>query len=361
MENVQLSREEDIILRNIYYDLEHPASYSTAQRLSKASGIVVSRVRQWLSDEQPYSLHRPVRKNFPRRHHVVFNRDDFWQADLVDMTSKADDNSGHKFILMVIDVFSKYGMAQPLKTKSAEAVTAAFKLILERSKRKPRFLSTDQGKEFLNASFRRLLKSQSIEFFHSNDPKTKCSVVERWNRTIKGIMWKHFTHTSSYRWVDHLQKIINGYNHKYHRSIKMAPTDVNLANSGEVYQNLKESVRSRPTRVRRHLTVGSYVRVRELKGPFGKAYEENWSQETLKIKRILNQNPVVYELEDEAGGKVIGTYYAHELQKVPPPDLYKIDKVLRKKRERGKILYFVKFRGYDDTFNEWVEDIVSLV
>ena len=122
---------------------------------------------------------------------------------------------------MVIDVFSKYGWAIPLKSKTASEVTEAFKRL--RTKQKSEKLWVDKGKEFYNRPMQDLLRKYNIEMY-STENEEKASVVERWNRTIKSIMWKYFTANSTNVYVNVLPDIINKYNHTYHRSIKCTPT-----------------------------------------------------------------------------------------------------------------------------------------
>ena len=93
-------------------------------------------------------LHKPVRKNFPKRHVFVRHVDDVWGADLVDMKKLANQNDDFKYILMAIDVFSKFGWALPLKFKSGEAVKSALETIF--TKNKPRKIWADKGGEFYN-------------------------------------------------------------------------------------------------------------------------------------------------------------------------------------------------------------------
>lgn len=361
-ESAAVTDVEDIVLRNIFYDTSHPAGYSTARRLSEATHLPLDKVQSWLQAEEPYTLHRPKRKRFPRGHYKVFFPDELWQADLVDMSAFQKDNDHVRYLLTVVDVFSKMAFVQPLKSKTGPSVTQAFKTILHTSSRRPQYLQTDKGTEFLNSPFQRMLRQEGIRYYHSNDPVLKCSVVERFNRTLKQRMWAFFTHTSSHRFVDELQRLVQGYNATRHSTIKMAPKDVNDKTMAQVYHHLKAKWAKQdadtPTTT---FKVGDHVRISLDKGPFAKSYEENWSQEVFKIRRVLPRKPVVYELEDLAGEVLQGTFYRWEVQKVKIPDVYKVEKVLRTQKRKGKTWYLVKFRGYPDKFNQWVDHLVDLV
>ncbi|KAL9967757.1 hypothetical protein ACROYT_G026049 [Oculina patagonica] len=100
-------------------------------------------------------------------------------------------NKGYRYLLMVLDVFSKYGWIVPLKDKKGETVTQAFKTIFKEG-RKPQYLWTDKGKEYYNKNMKELLEKNGITLY-STENEEKSSVCERWNRTIKTRMWKQFT------------------------------------------------------------------------------------------------------------------------------------------------------------------------
>ena len=98
--------------------------------------------------------------------------------------------SSLKYLLTCIDVFSKRAWALPLKNKSSKATARAFRSILRYGK--PRVVQTDGGKEF-RGLFEKLLSDRDIKFIVSYNPDIKCAVVERFNRTLKGRIWKYFT------------------------------------------------------------------------------------------------------------------------------------------------------------------------
>ncbi|KAK9888953.1 hypothetical protein WA026_004237 [Henosepilachna vigintioctopunctata] len=132
-------------------------------------------------------LHKPVRINFPRRRVIVKGLLDLFQADLVEMIPYARFNKGFKYILIVIDVFSKYVWAIPLKNKTATHVRDAMRGILKQLSHPPKNLQTDFGKEFYNKYFKELMNTSNINHYSSYS-NLKCSVVERVNRTLKSIM-----------------------------------------------------------------------------------------------------------------------------------------------------------------------------
>ena len=135
-------------------------------------------------------LHKPVKRKFPKRKVFVKGIDDTWAADLVEMGSLSEWNEGIRYLLMVIDVFSKYGWIRTLKNKRGDTVANAFVSIFNEG-RTPKKLWIDKGREFWNKNVKEVMDKFGVERY-STQNEEKSSVVERWNRTIKGRIWKMF-------------------------------------------------------------------------------------------------------------------------------------------------------------------------
>ena len=133
------------------------------------------------------------------------------------MTALSKDNNGVKFLLLVIDIFSKYGWIVPLKDKKGETVANPLKTIFK--ERKPGKLWTDKGREFYNKDVKELVN------LYSTENEEKSSIVERWIRTMKEKMWKYFTDNNTYTYMDVLPELVEDYNNTVHSSIKMTPID----------------------------------------------------------------------------------------------------------------------------------------
>src|SRR5436190_11742688 len=206
-----------------------------------------------------HELHKPARKNFPRRRVKVLSIGDLLQADLVEMIPYAKDNKGYKYLLTLIDCFSKKGYAAPVKDKTAKNVKNAMESILPDNVRN---LQTDEGKEFFNKDFSELTKKRKINHYHTYT-HLKASIVERFNRTLKNWMWAEFSAQGSYKWIDMLPKLLNKYNNKVHRSIGMKPKDVNLKNSNKVFNRLISTRKIKKSRNK--FKVGDPVRISKYK------------------------------------------------------------------------------------------------
>ena len=129
-------------------------------------------------------LHKPFSKHFPRRHVRAKSKDACWSMDLVDMQEWKEQNDGEKYMLNIVDVFSRYAFSRPMKTKTAIDTYAAFLDIMEKSGRKPKSLWTDEGKEFYNSIFKSWL-TQNNATMYSTFGEHKSVICERFNRTLK--------------------------------------------------------------------------------------------------------------------------------------------------------------------------------
>lgn len=175
-------------------------------------------------------IHFPVRKNFPRRHVIVKGLNDTFQADLIEMNQYSKENNRFKYILTVIDIFSKYAWARAVRSKTGEEVTRALKSIFDSSLRIPKNIHTDQGKEFYNKYFSALMKEHKINHY-STFSSLKAQIVERFNRTLMNKIWRLFSFNGSYKWIDLLPSVIDDYNNTKHRTIGLKPIEVNENNA----------------------------------------------------------------------------------------------------------------------------------
>lgn len=161
-------------------------------------------------------IHRYARKNFTRRKYTMYGIADTLQADLIEMQPFSKENQGNRYILIVIDIFSKVAYAEPLKDKTGESVSSAMNRIIQRvNQHNPhhriRKLHTDEGKEFYNTAMKRLLDKFNIQLY-STFSYMKASIVERLIRTIKHKLYKEFSMQGNYKWTKILPKIIAQYN-----------------------------------------------------------------------------------------------------------------------------------------------------
>lgn len=347
-------------LKEVYYNPKHPAGYASIQKLSKATGVGVKKVKAWLKKQPAYTLHRQARKRFSVRHYIVHDIDEQWQADLAEMQDIASKNNGYRYILTVIDIFSRYAWARPLKSKRGEEVAAAFRDIF-REGRIPKRIQTDQGREFENRHVRALLNDHDIELF-SIKSAFKAALVERFNRTLKHRVWRYFTAENKQKWTEILQDAVHAYNHSVHRSIKRKPADV----TPDVVSEVREVMQNRqmPPSGKDDIHVGDTVRISKVKSIFAKGYLPNWTEEIFTVSRILRKNkPIMYKLQDYSQEEIEGSFYRHEIQPITKDDdVYLVERIIRRQRRNGEMWCLVKWQGYPSSMNSWVRQRdVSLV
>ena len=286
-------------------------------------------------DQLAKELHKPVIRKFQRRRVIVKSLDEIWGIDLVDMQEWAKLNDGYKYILTIIDCFSRYAWAIPLKDKSASSVTEAFTKLFKHG-RIPTKLWNDEGSEFYNSSLSKLLSKHNITMY-STYGDHKSAVVERFNRTLKEKMWQQFTAKNTRKWIDMLPELIRSYNDTKHRTIKMTPNDASKKKNGdEVLINNENQTPIK--KVKAKLSIGDFVRIARIKGVFEKGYIANWSQEIFKVVKVLDTAPVTYKIEEYDGTPIDGSFYEQELQKTKNEGTYLVESVLETKTVKGKKL-----------------------
>lgn len=307
-------------LQKVYYNPLNPAGFGGARNLQ--SGRRDVDVQNWLESQDAYNMHKMVRRRFNRRSYNVSEVDAVWEADLIDVRAISTYNDGYSYILVVIDVLSKYAWVAPLQSKSAKHVTEALRKILVskgKKQRIPRVLQTDRGKEFINSHFQQLLKQHEITYRVVRNPDVKAAIVERFNRTLKERIWRYFTYSRSKRYIDVLAKIVQAYNNTKHSATRFRPCDVNKDNATIAAENLSRRY-NEPLYNKHHTPKykrGEHVRISKAKAAFVKGYESGWSKEIFKIKCVSNyRQPVVYILEDLNGEDINGFFYEEELSRV---------------------------------------------
>ena len=243
-------------------------------------------------------LHKPIIRKFNKRKAYLSFKDNIWGADLADMQLLSKFNKGIKYLLCVIDLFSKYAFVVPLKDKKGISIVNAFQSISNKSTRKPNKIWVDKGSEFYNASFKKWLQ----------DNEGKLVVAERFIRTLKSKIYKYMTSISKNVYIDKLNAIVNKYNNTYHTTIKMKPIDV----KDNTYINTNKEINYKYPKFK----VGDYARISKYKNIFAKGYMPKWSEEVFVVHKIKNTVPWTYVINDLNGEEITGTFYKNELHQI---------------------------------------------
>ena len=349
-----------------FYDLEeHPTTAFRGDKRKFTKGRKDE--EEWLEDQAPYKLFKPAPAGtgrYKRRRVVATDIDNVWQADLADFQDYAKENGGYRYLLTVLDVFSRWGMVEPVKNKSGETVARALETIMNRENRMPIKLNTDKGREFVNPQVMKLLRVNGIELYHTRDQEMKATMVERFIKTIKDILTRLLIYRETLQWGDKIQAVVRGYNRTVHSSLKMAPLDVMNADDydkhllretmlphtcdkvDDFFRNIQDDLK---------LNVNDWVLLQREKGRFEKGFTVRWTREPFQIwKKCYKHGRVMFHVKDEYGEHVEGSWLSDQLQKVSGPFTMKrvVERVVDRKPGQVK----VKYLGFPDKYNRWVSN-----
>ena len=298
-------------------------------------------------------LNKPTINKFPRQKIIVNHINEIHSTDLVDMCQYSKMNKGYKYIFTNIDVFSKIAYAFPLKSKKIQDIKPCFEKIFE--KNKPKYIWSDKEPAFFSKEMQQFFKDNNVKIYHTNS-HLKAVVIERFNRSLRELMMKHFTKNNNTVWYNILHKLIKTYNNRYHNTIKMKPIQVNKSNEKYIKENIytHDKISKIPKFKINDLVRISLKRRDIFDKPSGNI---KWSEELFKIHSIKKSNVITYKIKDLNDEIIEGIFYEKELQKSKNTGVYIIEKIIRKNKDK----YFVKWRNYSNEFNSWIDknDIIK--
>ena len=363
----------DEYLQSIYYDPSHPASFSGLDKLYryvKSIGKNISKgiIKKWLIRQAVYNAHKAVRRKFKQQRVVVPRKFYQFDVDTISMKRYKKQNNGYNYILVMIDVMSKFCWTYPLKTlQGVEMVKALSSLISQKVTK----IRSDGGSEFDNQKVKEFMKIKKIDHFLTLNEQ-KANIAERMIKTLKSRLVKYMQHMNSHEWVKVLLQITAGYNKSYHRSIKMSPNDALNTDDITLWNTLylppadKKPVVTKVAGSKKKkknpykYKVGDIVKLSYFKGAFTKEYDEKWTNENFIItSRSTREGLPQYTIKSWDNTPIKGRFYSQELQRIELPDgdnaVYKIESILKKRKWKGKTQHFVKWLGWPKSYNSWVD------
>ena len=234
------------------------------------------------------------KKNYETNKIVYNHIDEIWSIGLADFSDyKVSNNKGFRYIFVIIDNFSKYLWAIPIKNKYSQTITSEFSIISSTSKRKPLKSVSDRRTEFYNSIFQNFLKLKNIHHFSRFTDKGP-SKAERVIRTIRNLLKKPVFPTGNADWISELPSVIKQYNNTIHHSIKMTPIQASKkSKEKEVYSNLQDRrVRQKPK-----FKLGKLVRTADIKRVFSKGDSTNSSYKLYTITEVIHDSVPSYRIE----------------------------------------------------------------
>ena len=238
---------------------------------------------------------RGPKKNYDTNKTDVYYIDDIWSLDTLDLkVFGPENNRGYRYVLVVIDNFSKYGWTVPLKNKNAQTIKDSFESILIYSKRKPNLIESDCGKDFYNNIFQDFLNKNDIKLYSRNS-SVGAVFAERFNRTNRDLLKKIVFEQSDAKWIDILSTITKQYNIRIPSSTKLTPIQASLKkDEGYVFKILLD----KRNKITPKFQINDLVRTADLKKTFSKGDTTNWSYKLYKITEIVNDTIPSYHIDN---------------------------------------------------------------
>ena len=238
--------------------------------------------------------------------------------------------------------------ASPLTSKKIQDIKSCFEKIFK--KNKPKFIWSDKEPAFFSKEMQQFFKNNNVKIYHT-DSHLKSVVIERFNRSLRELMMKEFVKNNNTVWYNILPNLIKIYNNRYHSTIKMKPVEVNKNNEKYIKENIYAYNK---TSKNPKFKINNLVRVSlKQRDIFGKPSSNvKWSEELFKIYSINKSNVITYRIKDLNDEIIKGIFYERELQKTKnASEVYVIEKIIRKNKNK----YLVKWRGYSNDFNSWID------
>ena len=295
------------------YKGKGPTAFGSINNLTKASGISREKVTEFLQSKDSYTKYKGIRRKFPRLNAHARYIDEIWCWDLAQMDKLSRWNRGINFLLVTVDVFSRYLRVEPLQRKGAEAVKAAFiKMCSKKNELNfPKKLWLDQGKEFFG-DMANFCEDVGIEYYHTYS-ETKVAFGERAIRTLKVLIYRYLEENDTLTYIKELQMFVDVINSRINRNIGLAPKDVVNADFLTVmYKRMKLRKNTKPK-----FQVGDKVRLALAEGKFQKGYKPHYTHEIFLVRKINTSAPFpTYFVVDQKGENIDGIFYEQELSKV---------------------------------------------
>lgn len=354
-------------LKTNYTSPGHPLAFSGIQNIYNyfKGKLSLNQIKNALAEIESYTLQREFHSGKRNASYSHFKRYRF-EADLIDVQSLSQYNDNINYIFTCIDTWSRFAFVRAIPSKHGKVVLDAFKSILEEAVTKPKILVCDRGTEWTNNDFKAFCVANGITFY-SPDTSIHAAYIERFNRTLQSIVYSYLTQHETNRYID--MKLPNGdvipllplfvktYNNRKHRMIGVTPYEAETQPELEI--DIQKRISAYHDKIKKQspkFNVGDQVRIAKIKGKFSRGYNEQASQEIFKIHQIkTNMKIPLYILSNYRGDEIIkGSFYDFELVKVLG-DSFRIEKIIKKRKYRGKNQVFIKWKGFDDSYNSWID------
>ena len=366
-------------LKKLYVDYGFPSTYKLF-KIAQDNNLKISMkdIQEFINKERIRQLYfkEPTKS---KGHIVAFSPNELWQMDLMDVSKYAHQNKNYKWILLIIDVFTRFSYGIAIKNKTNDEVYKGLKEILK--DKKPKVIMTDNGKEFLGNKVENLLDEDDI--IHQTNKvgeHTALGIIDRFVKTFRDMIGKNMTAHNNTNWIDNYKKLINSYNDTYHDTIKMKPKEGDKHILALSVLNNSLSKDNTQTKIK----IGDIVRIKLKESKFKKSGLPLWSSNTYKVLEVNGLNAV---LDDNKESK---TYLlqkvdkedkidinkeelkstkkktqvrrlhkeelhekAYEVEDEKEEEKYEIEKIIGDKKYHNKRFFLIKWKGYSNKHNTY--------
>ena len=341
-----------------YSNVKSPVSYLSPQKiyLYYKKRLPIQKIKNILGKNEGYTLLKPEGKLKVHTPTLSYYPGDLIQGDLFFVNKLAEYNDNISYILSCICVHSKYAYLEPQITKTAKETKQKLAMIIERMPHKPNIFGFDQGTEFKNAEVLPFLKKMNIKVFFAMG-EHKCAVVEKFQKTIQKMIYSYLVENETFRFIDVLQDLVNNYNNTIHTTIApLTPTEAFNIKNVDILEKAHSKIKTklRYKKIKPKFKLDQKVRVSLKKNKFSRSYDIANTYEEFFIEKILDDRITpFYILKDWKGRAVKGKFSQNQLQPVDI-EMHR-GHVIDQRTRKGKKEYLMKFKGYDDSFNEWIK------
>lgn len=343
-----------------YVRASHPTAFSGLTNIRRYYRGDIERVNipKLLGTVYSYGLHREYKKPRVRNPFYIKYLRQQMQVDLIDMQENSEVNDNYKFLFCIIDCFSKKAWVKPMKSKDADTSLKIFKELYSQINPKARSYFMDRGGEFKNKKVYAFLKREKVNIIHPNS-EIKAAIVERFNRSLQRIIYTDCTERQSHRYIDRIELYLQTYNNRSHRSIaNLTPNQGELPENRVTVENAFKKrfneIQNKAANMKSTYEIGDTVRIKTEKTKFSRGYHEQFSREYFRIVEVNIHMPIpTYTVKSLDTEEIIsGSFYKEELQRVEE-GVYKLT-VLKERTLKGKKQYYVKWLGFGDQHNTWI-------
>ena len=293
-------------------------------------------------------IHNPV---------IVYKKRDQFQADVCYFNRKEfiQSSNGYKYLLIFIDVWSKYTWVYPIKTITGREVASCMEELFKVEC--PKNLCTDAGAEFLNKYVKQIVTKFKVKHYIARN-RTKAQTAERFILTLQRLIYQmcRFYNTNDWVWV--LPTALKIYLNRKHRSIKMSPFQAEMAKHQKLLESIHKDRIRKVSKKKPKFKKGDTVRISLLRTKFTRGYHQYFTTEIWKIKKVFSNLQIPrYKVQDEHNNELMQILNENEIIKYTPrTNIFQIEQVLKTRRRNNKKQYFVKWLHHPEHFNSWISE-----